>query len=100
MGNLVDIDKNPGQGIIPLPQPSSVNKIIQENPPATGAPVVEKFPKEADKYRLSDYEYFNHLLMGEHFEAFNIRVDNNIYGQHYGRLRYVAANFRGLISKV
>jgi len=100
MGNLVDIDKNPGQGIIPLPQPSSVNKIIQENPPATGAPVVEKFPKEADKYRLSDYEYFNHLLMGEHFEAFNIRVDNNIYGQNYGKLRYVAANFPGLISKV
>jgi hypothetical protein len=79
---------------LPTPQPF--------NQTQAATPVLQKtqFPTSDDILRLSDYEYFHHLLMGEHFEAFAIRINNQLYSQNYGKLRYVATNFAGLLSKV
>jgi len=58
------------------------------------------FPYENEKRRLEDYAYYEKLFMGQHFEAFRIRIDNAAYGEVYNRLRYVKTNFAGLVSKV
>lgn len=59
-----------------------------------------KFPSGEDRARLSLYSYYESLFIGDHFSAFNIAIDNEQYGKEYGRLRYVKANFAGLVSKV
>ncbi|MBU1110804.1 phage portal protein [Patescibacteria group bacterium] len=59
------------------------------------------FPKTSDKPRLSGYDYYEKLFMGDHFTAFNIAIDNNKdFNKAYAKIRYVKANFAGLISKV
>lgn len=58
------------------------------------------FPYAGEKRRLDDYEYFERLFFGQHFDAFRIRIDNKMYGEVYNQLRYVKANFAGLVSKV
>lgn len=58
------------------------------------------FPDDASKQRLMNYEYYNRLLLGEHFEAFNIRIADERFTREYSKMRYVTANFAGLISKV
>lgn len=57
------------------------------------------FPQQKDKYRLQQYEYFDNLYYGNHFEAFMIRAEDG-FSQQYAKLRYVVANFPGLISRV
>lgn len=53
-----------------------------------------------DKDRLNDYEYYEKLFLGQHYDAFRIRIDNPNYGEVYNKLRYVKNNFAGLVSKV
>lgn len=79
-----------------LPPPEGLNKTItQTSPAAQGV-----FPYVGAIDRLSNYEYFNNLFLGQHFEAFNIKVNSKDYSMNYGKLRYVAVNFAGLLSKV
>lgn len=58
------------------------------------------FPYYNSVNRLNDYEYFTRLFMGQHFEAFNVRINDLRYSKAYQKLRYVMVNFAGLISKV
>lgn len=60
----------------------------------------ETFPYVDSKLRLQDYDYFSKLFIGDHFTAFNIRIDDERYTKAYRRLRYVKANIAGLISKI
>ena len=63
--------------------------------------VKEFFPPTAnDKARLGNYNYFEQLFLGQHFEAFAIKIDSQQYKKDYARLKYVACNFAGLLSKV
>lgn len=57
------------------------------------------FPKAADKDRLGSYEYYDKLYEGEHYEAFKIKGEKD-FDQRYNKLRYIVANFAGLLSKV
>lgn len=65
-----------------------------------GPAMATVFPPANESRRISNYEYFTRLLLGEHFEAFNIRINDERYTREYSRLRYVMVNFAGLISKV
>lgn len=58
------------------------------------------FPADDSNQRLSDYVYFEKLFLGDHYEAFNVRIQNEDYNKAYGKLRFVMANFAGLISKI
>lgn len=62
------------------------------------------YPSFPDMYgakrRIGDYAYFMRLFLGEHFEAFNIRINDEKYTREYSKLRYVMVNFAGLVSKV
>jgi hypothetical protein len=58
------------------------------------------FPYPDQLRRIQDYEYYERLFLGDHFEAFSIRIDDDKYTQEYRRLRYIKANFAGLISKI
>jgi hypothetical protein len=58
------------------------------------------FPYWNDRNRILGYTYYNKLLMGEHFEAFNMKIADERYSREYSKLRYVMVNFAGLISKV
>lgn len=57
-------------------------------------------PTPEDKKRLTDYEYFMRLFRGEHFDAFNIKIDDPLFTREYSKLRYITTNFAGLISKI
>ncbi|MBC8552221.1 MAG: phage portal protein, partial [Candidatus Brocadiales bacterium] len=59
-----------------------------------------KFPYPDHKDRLAQYEHYENLFKGNHFDAFAIKVDNEQYGKIYRKLRYIAVNFAGLLSKV
>lgn len=77
------------------------NTVVEEQSkkPATLAPAV-KFPFENDLPRLNAYGYHKRLFRGDHFSAFRIQINDPEYNKEYARLRYVTANFPGLISKV
>jgi len=57
------------------------------------------FPKRADKERISQYDYFDQLYFGDHFKAFAIKGEKD-FTEQYNRLRYVVANFAGLMTRV
>lgn len=59
-----------------------------------------EFPYADSRLRLAQYRYYESLFIGDHFTAFNITIDNEMYGREYAKLRYVKANFAGLISRV
>lgn len=60
----------------------------------------ELFPYIDSKLRLQDYDYFSKLFLGDHFTAFNIRIDDERYTKAYRKLRYIKANYAGLLSKI
>lgn len=81
--------------------------VTQFNPPTvpTAATLEVKtayntFPYPGTGPRISEYDYFDRLFIGDHFSAFNIKIDNEQYGREYARLRYVKVNFAGLLSKI
>lgn len=57
------------------------------------------FPKRADKDRLDLYTHFDRLYFGDHYAAFAIRGEKD-FTERYKKLRYVVANFAGLMSRV
>lgn len=59
-----------------------------------------KFPTPEDKARLDRYNTNDQLFRGNHFEAFSIKIQDARWSKEYYALKYVAANFAGLISKV
>lgn len=59
-----------------------------------------KFPYVDQRGRLTRYTINDKLFFGNHFDAFRLQVDSTDYTRDYARLRYIAANFAGLISKV
>jgi hypothetical protein len=59
-----------------------------------------RFPYPDHTNRLDRYEHYQRLFDGDHFEAFNIKIRDEDYTKTYSKLRYIAANFAGLISKV
>lgn len=61
---------------------------------------VLKFPYKDEINRLQDYDYYERLFLGKHFEAFRVRIDSEIWTREYGKMRYIVANFAGLVSKI
>lgn len=58
------------------------------------------FPYKNAQARLNAYSKYDKLFDGKHFEAFSIEINSLQYTQNYAKLKYVAVNFAGLISKV
>lgn len=64
-------------------------------------PEYEKtFPYAGSMNRLNNYDYFEKLFFGQHFNAFNARVDHPDWQKQYAKLKYIVVNFAGLLSKV
>lgn len=63
-------------------------------------PDVSKYPYPEHEERLKNYRHYDLLFEGKHFDAFAIKIQSQLYQQQYARLKYVAVNFAGLISKV
>lgn len=59
-----------------------------------------KFPYKQHENRLERYEHYSKLFKGNHFEAFNIKINQEDFSKAYAQLRYIAINFAGLVSKV
>lgn len=57
------------------------------------------FPKQEDKHRIQRYTYFDRLFEGDHYSAFAIRGEAH-FSDQYNRLKYVAVNFPGLITRI
>jgi hypothetical protein len=75
------------------------NITIEDTGPAQAINSV--FPPQADRLRLSQYDYFANLFTGNHFEAFNIKIgDDERFSREWKKLRYTVVNFAGLISKI
>lgn len=61
----------------------------------------KSFPySDDDKARLSNYGYFEQLFLGNHYDAFKMRISSEEYNKAYSQLRYVMINFAGMISKI
>lgn len=60
----------------------------------------EMFPSGDEQQRIADYEYFEKLFEGDHFDAFKIKIDNKKFGEVYEKLKYIKVNIAGLISKI
>ena len=59
-----------------------------------------EFPYPEHRNRITYYQYYEKLFMGDHFGAFSVVVDDEKYNRAWSKLRYVMANFAGLVSKV
>lgn len=57
-----------------------------------------KWPKKADQTRLDWYAHYDKLYFGEHYDAFKIKAKN--FDDQYNRLRYIACNFPGMMSRI
>lgn len=57
------------------------------------------FPKKADLDRLTDYEHYDKLYFGDHYTAFAIKAKKG-FPEQYAKLRYVVANYAGLVSRI
>lgn len=60
----------------------------------------QTFPYPDDQVRLTNYTFYERLFWGNHFDAFNVKMESKEYGKVYARLKFIVANFPGLISKV
>lgn len=58
-----------------------------------------KFPSDNEKQRITNYDHYDDLYFGRHFKAFSIKAKDG-FPKQYAKLRYVVANFPGLISRV
>lgn len=76
--------------------PASTESANKPNQPAQK----ESFPTPDDSVRLNKYDFYNRLFEGHHFEAFSIQIQDDKYNKAYQKLRYVMANFAGLVSRV
>lgn len=81
------------------PQPPAAQVNASQKPAASYVGENEKFPKQDDTPRLMGYEFYERLFFGQHFQAFKIKISDERYSKEYEQLRYITANFAGLISK-
>lgn len=51
-----------------------------------------------DSKRINQYGTYQKLLKGEHFEAYS--VQSKEFSESYEKLRYITANFAGLVAKI
>lgn len=58
------------------------------------------FPDAQQQTRINEYDYFERLFMGHHWEAFNIKIDDADFSKAYSKLKYIMVNFPGFISKI
>lgn len=58
------------------------------------------FPYPDSVPRLQRYQENQELFQGKHFTAFKVRVQHEEMNKKYAELKYIVANFAGLISKV
>jgi hypothetical protein len=101
--------------LAPLPIGEGSNDKIKDTPtgPVHGkyvkgrkAPVINSFKKgdgfisKKDQDRLDKYIHFEHLFYGRHREAYAEKISDHYYNKTYGTLKYIAANFAGLLSKI
>lgn len=87
------------------PQPATVDTppTVQQSPVAdikSAGVDRSEFPYIDDVSRISGYEYYERLFKGDHFSAFSVKINSERYGKTYAKLRYIVANFPGLISRV
>ncbi len=88
------------------PQAPQVTTTVsaEANKPDPNQPVMPAnfgmFPTLQQRVRIGDYEYFQRLFFGEHFTAFNIKIDDPNFSKNYAKLRYIKVNFPGFISKI
>lgn len=75
----------------PIAIPSSANGGLQKK---------QSYLSMNDMERINNYAYFERLLMGDHYEAFRLRVGDEEFNKAYSKLRYVRVNFAGLLSKI
>lgn len=59
-----------------------------------------KFPYPDQEARMQRYQFNDDLFAGRHFDAFKLKIQNEHYNRDYAKLKYVVANFAGLISKL
>jgi hypothetical protein len=57
------------------------------------------FPKAADRPRLMAYDHYDQLYFGNHYKAFALKAEKG-FTDKYAQLRYISANFAGLISRI
>lgn len=59
---------------------------------------MDYFPPKSEKTRIEGYLHREKIFLGEHFDAFAMKSSE--FGKDYSRLKYVVANFGGLLSKL
>lgn len=59
-----------------------------------------QYPYANAVQRLHKYGFNQKLFLGEHFDAFQVKVQSEQYSREYAKLRWTVANFAGLLSKV
>jgi hypothetical protein len=69
------------------------------NPPKVGNGMFT-FPYIDAVSRLNNYAYHRRLFKGNHFDAFKIWVDDPELSRQLQQMRYITANFPGLITKI
>lgn len=57
-----------------------------------------QYLSDSDKVRIRNYHLYNKIFEGEHYEAFN--YISNDFRKDYSFLRYITANFGGLLSRL
>lgn len=55
--------------------------------------------KNQTELRVRDYQIYEKIFLGEHFDAFSIKTDG-YHKKDFDKLRYIAVNFGGMISKL
>jgi hypothetical protein len=61
---------------------------------------MKKYPPEDAVKRINNYEYYEKLFSGDHFDAFNIKTGNNPLMKEFERLRYIVCDYPGMISSL
>lgn len=57
------------------------------------------FPKTIDRDRIERYRHFDRIYFGDHYDAFALKTAGD-FSKQYKKLRYIVANFGGLMSRV
>lgn len=97
---------SPKNNITPLPQVTPVASAESAAVPPRSTAVKTSgnnkptYPYPDQAPRLERYTFNSQLFDGNHFDAFKIKVNNELYNKNYSRLRYIVNNFPGLISKI
>lgn len=68
------------------------------NTPSNNSPLT--YPYDNAKPRLYKYNFNQQLFLGQHFDAFQVKIQSEQYSKEYAKLRWTVANFAGLLSKV